>query len=65
MDIWKVFWASIAAARIMAAQAREQHMAALAPQLPPAGLRTGKTVIPRARAHLPAGIRKRIDQEEV
>ena len=38
---------------------REQHMAALADQLPPPGLAMGRTVTPRARCNLPAGIRFR------
>ena len=38
---------------------REQHMAALADQLPPPALAMGRSVTPRARRNLPAGIRFR------
>lgn len=38
---------------------REQYMAALADQLPPPALVMGRSVTPRARCNLPAGIRFR------
>jgi len=40
-------------------QRRNDYDIASANQLPPSGLPVGKRIIPRARAHLPAGIRFR------
>jgi len=53
VDFWKLIEAIT---RTSDQRFREMKRSAFAPQLPPAGLATGKKVIPRARANLPAGV---------
>ena len=57
-------WESIERARTKEARERQLYMAALAPELPPTGMATGKTVVPRARRNLPQGVRNRFGKEE-
>lgn len=46
-------------------QRRNDMDMALAPDLPPHGLTNGKTIVPRARRNLPAGIRYRFGKEVI
>jgi hypothetical protein len=59
MDIWKELWESIVLARAREKQTRERYMASLTPQFPHSAQRCNRSIMPRARAHLPAGMRKR------
>lgn len=43
---------------------RKLRQRAFAPQRPPTGFWIGKRTLPRARANLPAGMRKRFIEEE-
>ncbi len=48
----------------MAEQRREWRGQEFVVSIIPAGLNCGKTITPRARAHLPAGFRDRFGREE-
>ena len=58
-------WDVIKDTRFEEARERQRHMAALAPQLPPISMTTGKAIMPRARRNLPQGVRNRFGREEV
>ncbi len=64
MNFWREFWSWIDMNRAVKAQRRELQMAALAPELPPADMAIGKSIMPRARRNLPAGMRKRLGKKE-
>lgn len=58
MDIWdRAYLAVVKKAKTE--RDRERRVSAMAPQLPPAGVKRGQVVIPRARASLPDGTRNR------
>lgn len=57
------YWSEIAA--FIAQEKRDLRRLAFAPQMPPSGMQIGKTIFPRVRANLWAGMRNRFGKEDV